>query len=350
MKLTLVQTWFAITISLFIILAAAYLLLHTYIGGAEVIRLSKQEINDINLIMFGNNDTTAAVPGPSGPTDASRKESVFKYIFSVRKPYSRADSATLVSQFQSYTPQQFSAVLSNYPIKVKSYFWLTDKMVYLEILFWSIFGLIASLLYNVSESLRTGEFMPAEISVHVAKLFYAPLCAVVIYLSINALTSSGDLALTEFSNSTIVLSFILGFFSGRTIELLNKVKDLLLPAAGSPQASTTSQEGSFSISGTIKGADFQASLSSVTITLFSLADVQFTRIENAGEDGSFLFENLKEGEYLLRAQLNHPAGIYTGETHAKTGAENPAPAVEIILHQYPDTTSSSDDEDSRQPL
>lgn len=335
MKLTLVQKWFAITISIFIILITAYLLLHTYIGGAEIIRLSTQEKNDINLIMFGNNDTTRTTAATSGPTDASRKASAFKYIFSIRKPFTAADSSALVKQFADYTPQQFSVVLSNYPIKVKSYFWLTDKMVYLEILFWSIFGLIASLLYNVSESLRTGEFIPSEISVHVAKLFYAPLCAVVIYLSINALTSSSDLALTEFSNSTIVLSFILGFFSGRTIELLNKVKDLILPAAATQQTTTTARpENTFSIKGTVKAPDSQAPLASVTITLFSLADVRFTRRENAAEDGSFLFENLPEGEYTITAQFSEATTIYTGQATVKASAETPSPSADIVLQKY----------------
>ena len=106
---------------------------------------------------------------------------------------------------------------------------IQEGSVYLEIIFWTWFGLIASLLYNVSEALRTTEFKINEVGVHIAKFFYSPLISLVIYFSINNLISDGSISLAEFSHGTIVFAFILGFFSGRAIELLTRVKDLILP-------------------------------------------------------------------------------------------------------------------------
>ncbi len=253
----IIRNWFLATISVLTVLVAVYMVLHMRIPGAEVIKLSKQEITDMNMILFGNNkpsqpagdelgkadgDSAAAggvAQGSSAPTDSVRRESMYNYIYSVRPPYNPKDSASFRRQFKSYSPEQFAAVMPNYPIRVKSYFWLTEGRregaqtiegsIYLEIVFWTLFGLIANLLYRVSESVRTDAFRPEEIGVHVAKFFYAPLCSLVVFFSFNMLVSQGDISVVEFSHATIVLAFILGFFSGRTVELLERIKDLLLP-------------------------------------------------------------------------------------------------------------------------
>jgi hypothetical protein len=254
----MVRNWFLATISVLTVLVAVYMVLHMRIPGAEVIKLSKQEITDMNMILFGNNkpsrpagdepgeadgDAAAAAGGvargSSAPTDSVRRESMYNYIYSVRPPYNPKDSTAFRRQFESYSPEQFAAVMPNYPIRVKSYFWLTEGRregdqtiegsIYLEIVFWTLFGLIANLLYRVSESVRTDGFRPEEIGVHIAKFFYAPLCSLVVFFSFNMLVSQGDISVVQFSHATIVLAFILGFFSGRTVELLERIKDLLLP-------------------------------------------------------------------------------------------------------------------------
>jgi hypothetical protein len=56
-----------------------------------------------------------------------------------------------------------------------------------------------------------------------------PVISLVIYFSINRLISDGATSMAEFSHGTIVLSFILGFFSRRAIELIDKIKELILP-------------------------------------------------------------------------------------------------------------------------
>lgn len=258
-----VVQWYTFSGTFLLLLIIVYAISHELEKGAEIIKLSKQEITDVNLILFGTNapdvdlgndpnasdslnnsgnenaggDTTAG-----RPSDELRKETVYRYIFSVREPSQKADSTILVEFFRSYNLQQFAIVIANYPIKCKSYFWLTSPMVYLEVIFWSLFGLIASLFYYVSEAARKDEFEKKEISVHIAKFFYTPVCAIIIFISVKALTKTGDIAIAEFSHGTMVLSFILGFFSGRTIELIGKIKDVILPVGPSTGAETVTEK------------------------------------------------------------------------------------------------------------
>jgi hypothetical protein len=130
---------------------------------------------------------------------------------------------------RDYNTSEFPFILSSIKFRVRSFFWLTGNTQAFEIIFWSIFGVLSSLLYHGSEAIRTNTFKSSEVIVHIAKIFYAPICTIVIIFSINALTNSGDVSIEQFQYWLIILSFILGFYSGRTIELLNKLKDLILP-------------------------------------------------------------------------------------------------------------------------
>lgn len=263
----IVSSWMWITSITLLILAAVYIALHLFIPGAEVIKLSKQEVSDINLILFSSyeGDTNQLlVANGTVASDSAKKEAAYNYIFSVREPFCENARKEFSDIFREFDAQEFSVILLNYPIKVRSYFWLTEGSffglnpkqekttgpckknagsVYAEIIFWAWFGLLASLLYNVSEALRTRLFNERESVVHIAKFFYAPLCALVIYFSIRLLISEGDIAVLEFSLGTIVLSFILGFFSGRAVELLNRIKDLILPLNyGRPEGNAGRQQ------------------------------------------------------------------------------------------------------------
>ncbi len=133
------RRWFISTITILVIIIGIYLLLHRGIPGSEFVRLSKQETNDVNLTLFGTNSDTplatksdtatgTTAPGITTPVAANDKElksRVYSYLFSIREPYDTATKNQLIRHFDNYTIQQFSIVISNYPIKVTSYFWLT---------------------------------------------------------------------------------------------------------------------------------------------------------------------------------------------------------------------------------
>ncbi len=272
----IIRQWYITTISTLLSLVFIYIISHAFIPGAEIIKLSKQEITDINLIVFGTVPESAklpaapssaagqpkttvkkglsqdsldlkkkdslsnvAAPESSRASDSIRKATAYNYIFSVRGPLCQYDSIGLRKSLESFNTTKFVMVIANFPIRVKSYFWLTggssnycgklEGSVYLEITFWTWFGLIASLLFSVSDALQTADFDSKQIGLHISKFFYAPFVSLVIYFSINRLISDGATSMGEFSHGTLVLSFILGFFSRRAIDLIDRIKELILP-------------------------------------------------------------------------------------------------------------------------
>lgn len=353
-----VKNWMRITCITLLGLAAAYIILHIFIPGAEVIKLSKQEVSDINLILFSSyeGDTTQQeTKATTVASDTAKKEATYNYIFSVREPFCEDARREFSEIFKEFDAQEFSVILLNYPIKVRSYFWLTEGSffglnrnpitdsgickknagsVYVEIIFWAWFGLLASLLYNVSEALRTGLFNERESVVHIAKFFYAPLCALVIYFSIRLLVAEGDIAVLEFSLGTIVLSFILGFFSGRAVELLNRIKELILPlnhtGSGNENANDPNAPGAPTPTGPVSQHSLECKLQlPATLqqlspeeqqTILTGAKIEITRvsqqthfettISGPSAEGTFIIKPLAPGIYKLTATLAYKEQTY----------------------------------------
>jgi hypothetical protein len=117
--------------------------------------------------------------------------------------------------------------LTNYPLKVKSFFWLNESSVYWEIIFWTWFGIFANLFFNVSEALRKNEYRSSEQYVHVAKFFYGPPCSLIIYFSLDKLIDAGDVSFDSIQYGTIVLAFLLGFYTRKSIEMIDKIKNFV---------------------------------------------------------------------------------------------------------------------------
>ena len=278
------------------------------------------------------------------------------------------------------------AYLSNYPFRVKSYFWLSDYWVLLEVIFWSLFGLIANLMYTVT---RTKEedvdgdgkmdkpevFNPSRIPEHIGKFWYTPLTSVVIYLSIDSLTSSGDIQETPEGAYVIVFAFILGFFSRRTIALLRKLKDIFFPndnTGGSnnsqenededpdptPTPTPTPKPGpdpepdpdpepqpeptpTVTISGKVE-ADASLGLKSfvgTVINLYAASDsstVLQTVTLPSGTSGSFSFENpVDEGDYIYDANKTLSTASYSSSGDLTITGESPTQELTITLTKDP---------------
>ena len=257
-----VNTWFRNIILTLALLSITYVILHLCFPwpGHMYIKLTANDITEINLILNNNVDlskTDSQPPvevnkpiiktGDSGkinnlPPVAIQKKSLkpshddtikfmaISYIFSKYKPASPEDSVMAVRNFSKFDLKTFSYIVSQFPLKTKSFFWLGGNgWTYLEILFWSLFGLICSLLYNVSEAVSQKKFNENENPVHLAKLCYTPFLALIIYLAFDILTLNKDINVSQFGTGMIVFAFILGFFSRRAIDLLDRIKEIILP-------------------------------------------------------------------------------------------------------------------------
>ncbi len=141
--------------------------------------------------------------------------------------------------------------LSDKKILVASPFWLTGGDVYIESFWWSLLGVLVSLIFYVStansntigarkdENDDIGIFDPGAIPNQVAKMFYAPAVTIVLVLAYHFLKdSNNNMVDISVNKGLIVFSFIAGFYSGRLMKFLDKLKELLLPvsSAASPSA------------------------------------------------------------------------------------------------------------------
>ena len=134
----------------------------------------------------------------------------------------------------SLLDQQPNALAVNYiqnaRFRVKSYFWLAGPHTYLEIIFWTIFGVLTSILFYVAVAISNGSgFKPAETPGHLAKIAYSPFISLIIIFSYNYLSNPDSIVDVEASKGTLIISFLLGFYSSRAMKLLDKLKDIFLP-------------------------------------------------------------------------------------------------------------------------
>jgi len=222
-KIKNIKFWWLFCASLFtIILTIFYIILHLSAEepGYEEKYLNREQLSTINTIINQEEDTLSQY---------ETKDFIIKYL---KKGFSINDDADIIQQINISEIRQMQIIFPTYPIKTTSYFWLDDKRVLLEIVFWSLFGLISNLMFSVPKTFFESsdpKFDPSRIPEHIGKIFYTPFLAIIIFLSINALSNSGSVSFEGIGKGVIVLAFILGFYTRRSIILLSRVKDLILP-------------------------------------------------------------------------------------------------------------------------
>jgi len=234
--------WFKTLVALTLITATAYMLLHidqlhlvNNPGNKRIEYLDKDQAETLNRLM-------------DKPMDKLHEDSIRKniryYFIYLYSNFDMRDNASLEKIIKEFSLSDLKVVLPKYPIQLRSYFWLYQNWVYFEIIFWCLFGVLANLLYNSTEKLRKGDFIKEEIYAQLAKLIYSPFCVVIIYICYDKLQSSNSQYNIQYSIYSIVISFLLGFFSGRMIELLSRLKDLLLPSQNPAADSDDNDNGS----------------------------------------------------------------------------------------------------------
>jgi hypothetical protein len=241
-----------------------------------------------------------------------------------------------IQAFESYlcTARPLEAVdfLANLRLRVRSYFWLTGPEVYFEIIFWSWFGVISSLLFNLSIVARNRTTSPlntqsvfdsSEVPYQFAKFGYAPLCTLTIVLGYNFFNDQ-NIADISSSKGVIVFAFLGGFYSARLIAFLDRLKEVILPNAGT--ADLPAQPPSkpllltditlklipddMSLEPDVINEFAERGIGDAKVTLEHESTAKLYTAERSGEDqtSSFVVSNIPPGKYLISVDVTKEVG------------------------------------------
>lgn len=296
------------------------------------------------------NDVPSVKPITPVYLDSARKVAlsarVMDYLNTVFENKLDNSQAIEIHKFiEASSPQQIITFLAATRYKIKSYFWLIGPCVYWEIVFWAIFGVLSNLLFNlgaVGSSSTTNlmnpqsQFDPTQIFGQVGKILYAPLCTLIVVLGYNYFKDQNVVDISS-SKGVIVFAFIGGFYSGRLIALMDRLKDVLMPNAGTASLPTLNDVAGKIIPVVTVKVTFAGNASpdavavagltginNATVTMRSTNDTTLYTATRSPSDpiGVFSFTGIPAGNYLVTATLvqalpNNTAVSLTGQLNGQ---------------------------------
>lgn len=323
------RSWLLMLCFLLSVVIIGYVVSHNIWKGKQYVQLDKQQILLLNKYL--NNDQHKSSNSDSISFYRQQRDTyLIAYLKSEmhqqldQKEFTR--TMDLISKMNHESVIDF---LAEKKFLVHSVFWLTGNKAYVEALLWSLMGVLVSLIYYVSiantKSLHTagtddsGSFDPAEISGQVAKMFYAPTCTIVLILGYQYLIDTNNSMIDiSVNNGLIVFSFISGFFSGRVMRFLDRLKELVLPFGTSSQPTTTQSvqsgdiEVTLDLSESVSKSEYGPSLAEAgfnasIVSLVPQKGGDVISLINPAEDqaDTFFGKNIPYGTYQLQAILSH---------------------------------------------
>jgi len=253
--------WFTLLIVLLAFWCGLYLAAHSDYGmpGYEYTSFSTTQVREINTILTSDNIAINVTPAHNPQTliDSAntmapvneigtvnttlgcdllcRTDKVLIYLNSeYDNKIAPEQIATIRQYISTFGPREVGVFLADYRLKVHSYFWLSGPMIYAELVSWVVFGVLCSLLFAAGNSLRKSNrqaFDSRDVLYQIAKVFYAPFIAVVLLLTYNYFRNNSSLN-TGLGQGVIIFAFIAGFYSGRLMNFMDRLKQLILPDSG----------------------------------------------------------------------------------------------------------------------
>ena len=323
------RSWLLMLCFLLSVVIIGYVVSHNIWKGKQYVQLDKQQILLLNKYL--NNDQNKSSNSDSISFYRQQRD---RYLIAYLKSemHQQLDQEEFTRTMDLISKMNHENVidfLAEKKFLVHSVFWLTGNKAYVEALLWSLMGVLVSLIYYVSiantKSLHTagtddsGSFDPAEISGQVAKMFYAPTCTIVLILGYQYLIDTNNSMIDiSVNNGLIVFSFISGFFSGRVMRFLDRLKELVLPFGTSSQPTTTQSvqsgdiEVTLDLSDSVSKSEYGPSLAEAgfnasIVSLVPQKGGDVISLINPAEDqaDTFFGKNIPYGTYQLQAILSH---------------------------------------------
>jgi hypothetical protein len=324
-----------------------YLVLHARYPGTDHKQLDTMQLANIDNLLSAYPDTIAPkvkndTSGKSHAFTSSQREKRDKLIFAFLKNQYDCSLDTLCLKpldqvLLGLNVKDAKLYLTSKEIIVIDFFWFTGSRTYLEVLFWALVGVLVSLLYYVSIadglSLKTagdpdsGSFDPSEISGQVAKMFYAPVCALVLVLGYNLLSADNKMTDISIGKGLLLFSFICGFFSGRVMKFIDQLKNIVLPISSNGAAGNVDGAGKTAPITPANASDISVKLqlapavaqspagagiaeggfNTATVTLQPAAGGNSITLQapTADQGDTFTTKQLPYGKFTLTAMMNY---------------------------------------------
>lgn len=321
--------WLLTLCVILISVTAIYLLLHRCYPGTDHRKLDTTQLANIDNILSGFSNTDTVVLKTKADTAQRKKRDQMVFAFLRNEYDNQIDEASLTRMgtlLIGLNAKDVKLYLTSKDITVHDFFWFNGSFTYLEVLFWALVGVLVSLVYYVSLAnatnsssagdTDTGPFDPSKISEQVAKMFYAPVCALVLVLGYNLINSDNKMTDISIGKGLLLFSFICGFFSGRVMKFIDKLKDLVLPLGadtdGSNVATATTTDVTVklqlaaAISQSADGPDIiEGGFNKAVVTLQPAAGGDIITLTAPEEDqgASFTTKQLPFGKYTLKATM-----------------------------------------------
>lgn len=323
------RSWLLMLCFLLSVVIIGYVVSHNIWKGKQYVQLDKQQILLLNKYL--NNDQHKSSNSDSISFYRQQRDTyLIAYLKSeMHQQLDQKEFTRTMDLISKMNHENVIDFLAEKKFLVHSVFWLTGNKAYVEALLWSLMGVLVSLIYYVSiantKSLHTagtddsGSFDPAEISGQVAKMFYAPTCTIVLILGYQYLIDTNNSMIDiSVNNGLIVFSFISGFFSGRVMRFLDRLKELVLPFGTSSQPTTTQSvqsgdiEVTLDLSDSVSKSEYGPSLAEAgfnasIVSLVPQNGGDVISLINPAEDqaDTFFGKNIPYGTYQLQAILSH---------------------------------------------
>lgn len=326
-------SWLLSLCCILTVLVAVYIWIHQDKNrGREYIQLNASQIQGLNNVLSLYPDSGKVVLQTDSARRSRGKRDSAVIGFMQSEYRGNIDSVQILqlrSVICGFDNKDIGNYLAGKKIIVRSFFWLIGSDVYLEAWLWSLFGVLVSLIYYVSlaysKSLSIigdddcGKFDPSELPSQIGKMFYAPACTIVIVLGYHFLSaSSSNMIDINVNKGLIIFSFISGFFSGRLMKFLDKLKDLFLPVTETSNTGKTNAALKTDASVQLKLSEsllqspdataiVEAGYNAAVVTLTPEAGGAMIKLENPEDDQADLFsgKQIALGPYVLQASLSY---------------------------------------------
>lgn len=150
------------------------------------------------------------------------------------------------------------------PPYIHRIFWMDPKGALAEAVFWSIFGVLVNLLYNVSQAHARGRYKTEEIWISLSKIIYGPILSIVLILLIyfGWLDAGADIRFWFLP----LAGFLFGYNSRKTAMVVDQFSEKLLGSLSASARQAAAQEN--------KAVDHAVAMLQATTTPQNLAQLR----------------------------------------------------------------------------